>query len=103
MKAKDKENRVLPILFRHFSMRLIERYNVYITFEDYLQLNKIKYLQKQMYKKNDENRISITGFITIKGVKVKVVRSLKDKYLVTAVPLTNNKNEFKTFKEVLKP
>jgi hypothetical protein len=56
-----------------------------------------------MYKKYDESRISITGFVKIQGIKVKVHRSLKDKYLITAVPLTNNKNEFKTFKEVLKP
>ena len=44
----------LKLFFKHFSLRLSERYNIFITFEEYVNFCNFGKLQDQVYiKKND--------------------------------------------------
>jgi hypothetical protein len=83
--VKDK----IDIPFRHFSMRLHERYGVFITFEEYLELNKIKYLKKQKIIKNKEGKRRLIGYCNIKNVNVLCCRSINSKIFITALPFEN--------------
>ena len=80
----------LQFLFRHFAMRLIERYNISITFDEYLKLCEIPYLRCQKLKKNGEITY-YKGSLDIKGVRVYVYRSTYGvKPLLTAIPIKKN-------------
>lgn len=74
--------------FRHFAERLAERYNILITFEDYVKLHKIWSLKKAKFDKRNGKK-SVIGYAYIQGVKVKCVRAAgKPKVFITALPIT---------------
>ena len=80
----------LQFLFRHFAMRLLERYGVLITFEEYVQLCKIPFIRCQKLKENGKNSY-YKGNVDIKGVRVKVYRSTYGcKPFLTAIPINKN-------------
>lgn len=71
-------------------MRLLERYGVLITFEEYVQLCKIPFIRCQKLKKNGENSY-YKGNVDIKGVRVNVYRSIYGfKPFLTALTIKNN-------------
>ena len=89
MKIKSVNN--MQFLFRHFSMRLIERYNVFITFEEYVNLCKTPFIRNQKLKVNGD-RYYLKGNIDIKGTRVNVYRSPYGlKPFLTALPINKVK------------
>ena len=81
MKYKD----LAALRFRHFGMRLIERYGLYITFETYLELCKL--LLTEEATKENSPKPAVTGYIEVKGIRVRVIKdNYKHKLLMTALP-----------------
>jgi len=81
----------LQYYFRHFSLRLAERYNILISFEEYVDICSRTYLKEAKYV-SEENKNSICGFLNIKGIDVKVIkRNNKPKALLTALPIKTTK------------
>ena len=71
--------------FSHFALRLSERYNLLISFEDYVYLSKLQYIQKAEFRVTCK-----VGFLNIKGIQVRVMKSTKRlKPLLTALPINN--------------
>ncbi len=91
-----------PIRFRHFAMRLAERYNIFITYEEYLQINKSGRLKKQRYKMHSDGHIGLVGYVTIQNKEVKVCRDYNHRTLLTALPDKREKDEFKKIWALLK-
>ena len=86
-----KESKVYINFFRHFAERLSERYGVLITFEEYVKLCDVIYLKKRKFEIRDGKKSQV-GYIEIKGVNVKCVRSLnKPKVFITALPKQHKK------------
>lgn len=81
--------------FRHFSLRLSERYELFITFEEYLFLSKLPYLRNSKTRKNDYGKPDCKiGLLKIKGVDVKVLKRIGgNKSLLTALPLNHYENK----------
>ena len=73
--------------FRHFAMRLLERHDIAITFQEYVYLCGIEYLKNQKLRK-PKNRMSfLVGKIKIKEVEVTVYRNRGIyKQLLTVLP-----------------
>lgn len=74
----------LQYVFRHFALRLSERYNLLITFEEYKSL-----CEKEFHGvvcKSSKGEPDIRGFMDIHGVKVLVVKRHNKDILVTALP-----------------
>jgi len=70
-----------PIVFRHFGMRLIERYGLYITFEHYLTISGWR------LKNATPVKTELEGYLTIQGVRVRVIKNKKNhRLLLTALP-----------------
>lgn len=80
---KNKNNS-LPFVFRHFALRLSERYNLLITFEEYKSLCKKEF--HGVVCKGSKGEPDIKGFMDIHGVKVLVVKRHNKDILVTALP-----------------
>lgn len=74
------------MLFRHFSLRLSERYGVLITFQKYQELCAYPYLQKSKIRKTANRKPCIEGFVKIEGIKVRVIRDINHKKFLTALP-----------------
>ena len=84
MNATD--TKVYIRFFRHFAERLSERYNVLISFEEYLKLCTVIYLKKAKFEIRNGQKGQV-GYIEIKGINIKCVRSLdKHKAFITALP-----------------
>lgn len=75
--------------FRHFSERLSLRYGILITMQDYIELHS-KELETIIEEKQEKDGISLEGYISIKGEKVRVVKSIfiSGRPLITALPIT---------------
>jgi hypothetical protein len=73
-------------LFRHFSMRLYERYGLFINYEYYEVLCKVLLRCRKKYKGSD---ITLRGYIFIHGNKVKVLKDIRFGNLLTALPIKN--------------
>lgn len=87
---KQKTINRLQFLFRHFAMRLHERYNVLITFEEYVKLCELPFIRCQKLKENGEKSY-YKGNVDIKGVRVNVYRSTHGiKPFLTAIPINKN-------------
>lgn len=85
MKKKTLNN--LQYLFRHFASRLSERYNILITFEEYVELCKLPFIRSQKLKVNGD-KFYYKGNVIIKTVKVNVYRStIGMKPFLTALPI----------------
>ena len=72
--------------FKHFSLRLVERYGLFITFEEYVFLCELPFIKKPKRVNNH----SIEGVIKIQNINVKVIKSMwrKDfRPLITVLPL----------------
>jgi len=70
---------------------LIERYDIYITFEDYTRLSGL-YLKKPKLKVDNKGKITCKeGFLTIQNKKVRVLKAVGNdlKPLLTALPENN--------------
>lgn len=69
--SSKQEEQAYKSCFSHFAMRLLERHNIYIVFEDYYFLSKLPYLRNpKKYKDGNE-----FGTLIIKGHRVKVLRA----------------------------
>ena len=78
----------LQLLFRHFGARLYERYNILITFEEYLKVCNECQIKNGILVERENKKASIVGFIKIKSKKIKVCRQInKPRGLITALPL----------------
>jgi hypothetical protein len=73
----NKELSVYRNKFKHFGMRLYERYGIMITFEQYVTLSKLPYINKGRTHKDTFGELSIVGNLYINGVEVKVAKSIK--------------------------
>ena len=74
--------------FRHFSLRLVERYNIFITFEEYINFCNLPRIYDEVYIKRNDGRTCFKGYIKIKGKKISVYRqSSRPRALLTALPL----------------
>ncbi len=82
-----KQKNLYSVLFRHFAMRLLERYGVLIVFEDYVVLSRNFRIRKA--KRQRSGRVS--GFMKIKGKQVRVVKSNDPPALITALPIKKKK------------
>lgn len=77
----------LQFYFRHFSSRLFERYNILITFEEYLKYCNKPHIKEETYIKRDDGRTCFHGFARIKGEDVRVYRQTsRPRALLTALP-----------------
>lgn len=72
--------------YNHFRQRLNERYGIDISFKDYILLTK-ESLRDQVHQ---DKQIS-TGFLSIEGKEVLVVKNWRDRRLSTALPLNDRK------------
>lgn len=84
------EAKIYQKFFTHFAQRLIERYNVFITYEEYVFLSKLPFLRTpKMRIDKVKNKHCVEGFLTIQGQKVRVLKSAigEAKQLLTALPL----------------
>lgn len=88
-----KEEKIYFRFFSHFAMRLLERYNISITFEEYISLCKLPYLRGSKIKTNKNNGYKYKyGKLIIKGVNVHVYKALSgNKPLLTAIDKSINK------------
>ena len=78
--------------FKHFSLRLVERYDIFITFEEYVNLCNLPRIYDEIYIKRKDGRTCFKGYIKIKGIKIKVYRQYsKPRALLTALPLNATK------------
>jgi hypothetical protein len=83
-----KETRLekLQYHFKHFSLRLAERYNIFITFEEYVDLCNLPRIYDEIYIKRPDGRTCFKGYIKIKGNKINVYRqSTRPRALLTAL------------------
>lgn len=83
--------------FRHFSERLALRYNILITFEQYVFLCDEKpSIVKTKF--DDQNRKTILGYINFNDSKIKIIKSMwiEGKPLITALPM---KHKFKNLRK----
>lgn len=88
---KDQEKRVL---YSHFAVRLEERYNIEISFEEWKHLCKTHPLTILEKPQPHNKRF---GFITYKGVDIVVIRTRSQgAFYVTALPITD-----KTYQEYI--
>lgn len=76
----EKNDNLFEYFFNHFKMRLIERYDIDITKEEYIELCKKDI--DILYRLSSNKRI---GFLKIKEKKVMVIRCNKEKVLNTAL------------------
>lgn len=84
-----KRRETAIITFKHFAMRLAERYNVFITFEHYLMLNRLYLRQGKVIKGND-NRLVNIGYLKINEIDVLVLRGFHGpNLLLTALPINS--------------
>ena len=84
---KQKTINTLQYFFRHFSLRLSERYNILITFEDYVELCKMPFIKSQKLKTKGETSFH-KGNIEIKGIRVNVYRGTYGmRPFLTALPI----------------
>ena len=81
--------------FRHFALRLFERYDMTITFEYYKELSSLPYLKNRKVRVDEDGKPnSVIGFLKIYNKKVMVLKSLRgNKSLRTALPLTHKENK----------
>ena len=86
----QNERKCYERFFSHFALRLSERYDILISFEEYVLLSKLPYIQKpKMVKDKKGNPDHKVGWLTIKEKKVKVLKSVKtNKPLLTALPVS---------------
>lgn len=83
-----KEGKVYQSFFSHFALRLVERYDIFITFEEYVYLSKLPYLRNPKVKKKNGKVDCKYGYLIIKDKKVKVIKSVREpKPLLTALPI----------------
>lgn len=87
MKFRD----MAAIQFRHFGMRLIERYGIYITFAEYLKLRKTPLMDSEPYPRT-WYRCDV-GYLEIQGKRVRVLKESKRRLLTTALPLLKHEQK----------
>lgn len=94
------KNERLQYFFRHFSKRLNERYNLLITFNQYLELCSIDKLENEMLFTRANGKKTKHGYININNTLVRVYKDPKEpKALMTALPfIANNDVVFKKSK-----
>jgi transcriptional accessory protein Tex/SPT6 len=88
--ARALNKRIYYKFFGHFALRLVERYNIFITFEEYVSLSQLPYLKKpKMRIDNEKGFHACEGFLKIQGTDVRVIRSTVhyEKPLLTALPI----------------
>lgn len=84
-----EQNRIerLQYFFRHFSLRLYERYEILITFEEYLKYCNKPHIKEEVYIKHQDGRACYYGYARIKGEDVRVYRQTqRPRALLTALP-----------------
>ena len=85
----DETRKIYIKHFRHFSERLSLRYNILISFEQYITLHE-QIIEVTELKKDENGRKSTIGYICVDSKKIKVIRSewVLGKPLTTALPLS---------------
>lgn len=87
-----KAEEIYQRFFRHFAMRLLERYNISIIYEEYVSLCQLPYIHGQKYVAKENNMPFLKGYIIIKDTKVLVYRDAGIyKQLLTAYKKTYRK------------
>lgn len=77
----------LQYFFRHFSLRLYERYGILITFDEYVKQCNKQSIEDEIYLKREDGRTCFHGFVRIKGERVRVYRQpSRPRALLTALP-----------------
>ena len=85
---KQRKINFLQKSFRHFAMRLYERYNIFITFEEYLNLHIIPFKIESTIVSKETNFKSYMGWVKIKDRDVLVYKSpIGYKQITTALDL----------------
>lgn len=84
---KQQTIKIMQHFFRHFASRLSERYNVLITFEEYVELCKLPFIRGQRLKTNGEKSFH-KGNVEIQGIRVNVYRGVHGiRPFLTALPI----------------
>jgi hypothetical protein len=84
------ETNIYKIRYPHFAERLKERYNIEITFNEYMELCKINKLKNERPSYSPYRSQCKTGSIMICGVMVKVAKASRGlKELVTVLQNDN--------------
>lgn len=89
------QNRIekLQYFFKHFSIRLNERYNILITFNEYVELCNLSLLKREELLRRPNGSKCLHGYIDIKNTLVRVYRDhKKPKALLTALPIVAEYN-----------
>lgn len=82
-----KQEEIYQRFFRHFAMRLLERYDISIVYEEYVSLCKLKYIRKQEYIVKENQMPFFKGFVIIQDTKVMVYRDAGGyRQFLTALP-----------------
>jgi hypothetical protein len=71
------------IHFRHFAMRLFERFDILITFDEYVDLCKNYTTLKEQKHKFKNGKTHHEGFIEIKGKLIFVIKNPNTNILIT--------------------
>lgn len=69
-----KQEAVYQKNFRHFAMRLLERYKISIIYSEYVSLCQLPYIHNQKLVKKPDSFPFYKGYVMIKDVKVFVYR-----------------------------
>lgn len=86
----ESEQEIYIRCFKHFALRLSERYGIFITFDEYVELCKFDYIkfQKRVETYDKVERLRNEGWLIIHNTPVKVIRNVGVyKPLITALPL----------------
>jgi predicted PilT family ATPase len=87
----------MATMFQHFKRRLIERYNLEITAEEYIELCAAKAETIEVLKREGRRIVKIRFK---EQVVIAVKQSNKNKFLITALPYTRDiKNKTTTSKQ----
>jgi hypothetical protein len=70
-----KQRNCYEFYFRHFSLRLSERYGLFITFDEYVEFCRLPYIRGSKYIKNRDGQMIKDGIVVIQDIKVRVLRS----------------------------
>jgi hypothetical protein len=86
LKFEKSKQLIYQRYFRHFAMRLSERYGICIKFEEYVLFCNLQFLRRQKRIIKEGKAPYLRGEIKIQGVEVIVYRSMtKYKQLLTVI------------------
>jgi len=86
----ESEQQIYIRCFKHFALRLSERYGIFITMDEYVELCKLDYIKFQVRLdiSKKTHRLRNSGWVLIHNKPVKVIRNAGVyKPIITALPI----------------